>query len=190
MDRRDGIYPNTTRSQLLGQRLGKGHVTGFGLRIVHRDRARFKRLNGSGVDDHGTFLQMAQRSFGDPEGGIDVGLKRRVKICRGEIVDRFTVLLASGVIHRDIRAAQFGNGFFHQRVAEGLHANVAGNGDRFTAFGLNQRNDRCRIGLLFRQIANSDICTFTGIGDGYRATYAGITAGNQRFFPASFPDPI
>ena len=59
MDWRDGIHPNATRSQLLGQRLGKGYVTGFGLRIVHRDRARFKRLNGSGVNDHGAFLQMA-----------------------------------------------------------------------------------------------------------------------------------
>lgn len=36
MDWRDGIHPNATRSQLLGQRLGKGYVTGFGLRIVHQ----------------------------------------------------------------------------------------------------------------------------------------------------------
>ena len=129
---------------------------------------------------------MAQRSFGDPEGGIDVGLKRRVKICRGEIVDRFAVLLASGIVHQDIQATQFRDGFFHQRIAERLHANVARNGDRLTAFSLNQRYDRCRIGLLFRQIANSDIRTFTGIGDRYRATNSGITASNQRFFSCQF----
>ena len=50
---------------------------------------------------------MAQRRLCDPERRIDVGLKGRVKIFRGQFFQRFTVLLAACVIHQDIQPAQF-----------------------------------------------------------------------------------
>lgn len=67
---------------------------------------------------------MAQRRLRDPEGGIDVGFKRRVKIFGGQLFKGFTELLTTGVIDQSIQPAQLRDGFFDQILAEGFVPNV------------------------------------------------------------------
>lgn len=74
---------------------------------------------------------MAQRRLRDPEGGIDVGFKRRVKIFGGQLLKGFTELLTTGVIDQNIQPAQLRDGFFDQILAEGFVPNVPGSATAF-----------------------------------------------------------
>jgi hypothetical protein len=69
---------------------------------------------------------VAQRRLGDPEGGVNVGFKRRVKIFRGQLFKRFTELLTAGVIDQNIQPAQLRDGFFDQILTEGFVPDVPG----------------------------------------------------------------
>lgn len=69
---------------------------------------------------------MAQRRLGDPEGGINVGFKRRVKVFGGELFQRLPVLLTTRVIDQNIQATQLRDGFLDQILTEGFIPDIPG----------------------------------------------------------------
>ena len=121
---------------------------------------------------------MAQRRLCDPERRIDVGFKGRVKIFRGQFFQRLTILLAACVIHQDVQPAQFSDGLFHQVLTKSFVPHIARKRDGIPSFRFNQGDHFRSVFFLFRQIVNGDICPFAGIGNGYRASDAGIAPGN------------
>ena len=133
---------------------------------------------------------MAQRRLRDPEGGIDVGFKRRVKIFGSQLFKGFTELLTTGVIDQNIQPAQLRDGFFDQILAEGFVPNVPRQRDGIPAFGFDQVDDLRGVFFLFRQVVNGHVCAFAGIGDGHCATDTRVTAGDQRFFTGQAAMPF
>lgn len=87
-------------------------------------------------------------------------------------------MLTSGVIDQDAQASQLFHRVGHQRLTEGLGANIPRQGHCRATFGFDQRDDFIGILLLLRQIAYGDISPFAGKGDRHRAANAGVAAGN------------
>ena len=87
-------------------------------------------------------------------------------------------MLTSGVIDQDAQATQLLHRVGHQRLTEGLGANIPRQGHRGAAFGFDQSDDFIGVLLLLRQIAYGDIGPFAGKGDRHRAANAGVAAGN------------
>ena len=124
---------------------------------------------------------MRQRGFGYPERRIDVGFEGCIEIGGGKLLNFFTVLLTTCIVHNNIQTAKTAYRFFHQRFTEGFHANIARYRHRRTAFRFDKRDDGVRIALFFRKIVNGNIRAFAGKGDSHGATNTGVSAGNQRF---------
>ncbi len=71
-----------------------------------------------------------QRRASDPEWRVDIGFKGGVKVFGGELLERLAVLLTSGVIDQDAQASQLFHRVGHQRLTEGLGANIPRQGHR------------------------------------------------------------
>ena len=179
--RRDRIYADAILAQLLSQRFGKGDDGRFSLRVIQQDIAWLIGLYRRGIDNGCAAGQVVNRRFGDPEHGVDVGFKSRVKVFGREGTDRLVELLTASVIYQNIESAQLLDSLLHQRLAKGFITDIARNSDGFTAFGFNQLDNFSCVRLFFWQIVNRNVCTFTGISDSNSAADTGIAAGDQRF---------
>ena len=122
---------------------------------------------------------MGQRGPRHPEGRIDVGLHRGVEILGRQVLQLFAELLATGIVDQDVQPAQLGHGALDHLLAEALVAQVARNGDGHAALRLDQRHDRVGIGLFVGQIADGDVRTLAGKGDGCCGADAAVAAGDQ-----------
>ena len=130
---------------------------------------------------------MRQGGARDPEGRIDVGLHRGVEILGRQILEVVAELLATGVVDQDIQPAQLRDGAFDHLLAEGLLAQIAGDGDGGAAIRADAGHDTVCIGLFVGQIGDGNIGTFAGKGDGRSRADAAVAAGDQRALALQAP---
>ena len=72
------------------------------------------------------------------------------------------------------------DGLVDQADAERLVAQVARDGERRAALGLDQLDDFARVRLLRRQVVDGDVRALASEGDRRGAAHTGITPGDQR----------
>ena len=100
------------------------------------------------------------------------------------------VCCRAGVADQDVEPAEPFDRLRDQLLAEGLVAQVAGNGDAVAARLLDQLDDLLRVRLFGREIVDRDVRALARIGDRGGAAHAGIAAGDQRLAARSRPEPL
>jgi hypothetical protein len=108
---------------------------------------------------------VGQRRLGDPELGVKVGLHGRVELLGGDVEDRRLRLLEGCVADQDVEPAQALHGAGHEVRAEGLVADVAGDGHGPAARGLDQRDHLGGVGLPLGQVVDRHVGALAGKGD-------------------------
>jgi hypothetical protein len=90
-------------------------------------------------------------------------------------------LLTASIAYDDIEATEPANGISHQMTAERFVAQIARDTCANALFGLDERDDLSRIGLLGGKVIDGYVRSLPRVSNRRCPTHSGVTAGDQRF---------